>query len=311
MPPALPLTRRRFVSSSLAVATTLQLQQAARVLGLSPATEICELVPEQEVGPYYVADELLRSDIAEAQPGVPLTLNLIVLDLHTCRPISNAALDIWHCNALGLYSGFTAMNPMGPGGPPPGDRHRGDRFPGPPPGLDPQNPGNPPGPPEGFGPPPQNHPTDKLTFCRGIQITGPDGGARFHTIFPGFYMGRTNHIHFKVRIGGHTAGHAYVEGHTSHIGQVFFPEDLTLKLMAEDPYTQHKIHRTTPAEDGVFSNQGGRLSIARLHPLNPASPTSGLRADLVAAVDPTATPAPVQRMGPGGPDRPPARSTTY
>ena len=44
-------------------------------------------------------------------------------------------------------------------------------------------------------------PTDKLTFCRGIQISGADGGVVFHTIFPGFYQGRTNHIHFKVRIG--------------------------------------------------------------------------------------------------------------
>lgn len=293
MPPAPRLTRRRFVSNSLALATTLQLQRASRALGLAGPAEVCRLLPEQEVGPYYVARELLRSDISEGKPGVPLSLRLVVLDARTCKPISEAALDIWHCDALGLYSGFTRQNPMDPGGPPPG--------------FDPQHPGSRPGPPEGFGPPPENHPTDKLTFCRGIQITGPDGGASFRTIFPGFYMGRTNHVHFKVRLGGHASGHTYSEGHTSHIGQVF-PEDLNVQLMSRPPYARHHIHRTTTAEDGVFNGQGGSLSIARVYANDPHHPEAGLHADLVAAVDPTATPAPAQRMGgPGGGGPPPSQ----
>jgi protocatechuate 3,4-dioxygenase beta subunit len=52
-----------------------------------------------------------------------------------------------------------------------------------------------------MGPPPENHPTDKLTFLRGVQLTGSDGTVVFKTIFPGFYEGRRNHIHFKVRDG--------------------------------------------------------------------------------------------------------------
>lgn len=300
MLPTPPFTRRRFVSGTLALATTLQLQRAARALGLSGVPEVCRLLPEQEVGPYYVADELLRSDISEARPGLPLSLRLVVLDSRTCRPIPDAALDIWHCDALGLYSGYTRMNPMGPGGP--GGPPPGDRPPGPPPGFDPQHPGNHPGPPEGFGPPPENHPTDKLTFCRGIQITDAAGGAAFRTIFPGFYMGRTNHIHFKVRLGGHTTEHTYAGGHTSHVGQVFFPEDLNLRVMAEAPYTQHKIHRTTQSEDNVFTGQGGALSIARVQPIDLHKLSSGYHADLIAAVDPTATPAPAGRMG-GAPPR--------
>jgi protocatechuate 3,4-dioxygenase beta subunit len=63
----------------------------------------------------------------------------------------------------------------------------------------------------------------------------------FRTIFPGFYMGRTNHIHFKVRIDGHAAGKSYQAGHTSHIGQIFFPEETATELMKHEPYSRHKV----------------------------------------------------------------------
>ena len=296
------ISRRTFLVQSVAAATTLQLQQAARAFGLTPNAEVCRLMPEQEVGPYYVADELLRSAIAEDKPGIPLTLRLVVLDVHSCQPIPHAALDIWHCDALGLYSGYTSMNPRGPAGGPGGPPPNG----GPPPGFDPEHPGNRPGPREGFGPPPSNKPTDKLIFCRGIQITDEQGSARFTTIFPGFYMGRTNHIHFKVRLGGEQAGRTYKLGHTSHTGQVFFPEDLATSLMAQTPYAKHQIHRTTQAEDGVFRGQEGGRSIAQITGTEPGNPAAGIHADLIAAVDPTATPAPAQRMGgPGGGPPPP------
>ena len=86
-------------------------------------------------------------------------------------------------------------------------------------------------------------PTDKLTFLRGVQITGADGAVTYETIFPGFYHGRINHIHFKVRLGGHLSGQTYAAGHTSHVGQVFFPEELSLRLMEQAPYSAHAIHR--------------------------------------------------------------------
>jgi protocatechuate 3,4-dioxygenase beta subunit len=283
------LSRRGFLASSIAVATTLQLQQAARALGLSQQADICKLVTEQEVGPYYVADELLRSDIVEGKPGIPLALRITVYDARTCKPLEKAAIDIWHCDALGLYSGFTKQNPMGPGG-------RGGPG-GPPPGFDPQHPGNHPGPPENMGPPPENHPTDQLTFLRGIQLTGPDGVVSFKTIFPGYYMGRTNHIHFKVRVDGSEEGKTYHAGHTSHTGQVFFPEAVSAKLMQREPYNQHKIHRTKQEEDQVFLDQHGEFSIANLVGIKPDAPEAGLKADLIAFVDPTATPAPAPRRG--------------
>src|ERR1700683_1656929 len=89
-----------------------------------PATPACTLVGEQEVGPYYIDDEKLRRNITEGKPGMPLTLRVALVDAKRCTPLANAALDIWHCDALGVYSGFTANSPDGgpgmrggPGGP--------------------------------------------------------------------------------------------------------------------------------------------------------------------------------------------------
>jgi protocatechuate 3,4-dioxygenase beta subunit len=66
----------------------------------------CVLAPEQTEGPYYIANEKLRRDITEGRPGVSLLLRLRVVDASTCKPIKGAAVDIWHTDALGVYSGF-------------------------------------------------------------------------------------------------------------------------------------------------------------------------------------------------------------
>jgi protocatechuate 3,4-dioxygenase beta subunit len=65
----------------------------------------CVLTPEQTEGPYYVDGAKVRRNVTEGRPGRPLTLRLRVVDASTCRPIKGAAVDIWHCDALGRYSG--------------------------------------------------------------------------------------------------------------------------------------------------------------------------------------------------------------
>ncbi|NYF78834.1 dioxygenase [Granulicella arctica] len=283
-------SRRSFLSTAVAATASLPLSRYALATTAMPASA-CTLISEQEVGPFYIPNELLRSEIAEDRPGIPLSLHIILQDVRTCRPIPNTAIDLWHCDASGIYSGYTKTSL----GPPPGDPEGSPN--------DPSH-SHPPGPPPEFGKhgggPPATHPTDKLTFCRGIQLTGPDGAVSFQTIVPGFYQGRTNHIHFKVRLGGHTATHTYAAGHTSHIGQIFFPEELLLPLMAQQPYVSHHIHRVTPSEDGIFTGQHGNSSIAHFAPA--ASPAHYL-AEITIAVDPTATPKPVDRrpdpQGPG------------
>ena len=68
----------------------------------------CVLTPELTEGPYYIAGEKLRRDIREGHPGRSLTLRLRVLNASTCKPIKGAAVDIWHADAAGNYSGFGA-----------------------------------------------------------------------------------------------------------------------------------------------------------------------------------------------------------
>lgn len=65
----------------------------------------CVLTPEQEEGPFYIDLTQVRRDIIENRPGVPLALALTVVDSNTCKPIRDAAVDVWHCDALGVYSG--------------------------------------------------------------------------------------------------------------------------------------------------------------------------------------------------------------
>src|SRR5258708_5809896 len=76
----------------------------------SAETVSCVLTPEQTEGPYYIANERIRRDITEHRPGTPLTLRLRVVDASTCRAIKGALVEIWHCDARGLYSGFVSAS---------------------------------------------------------------------------------------------------------------------------------------------------------------------------------------------------------
>jgi protocatechuate 3,4-dioxygenase beta subunit len=71
----------------------------------------CVLTPELTEGPYYVSGEKLRRDITEGKPGTALLLSLNVLNARTCKPIRGATVEIWHCDAGGVYSGAVADNP--------------------------------------------------------------------------------------------------------------------------------------------------------------------------------------------------------
>src|ERR687887_2616911 len=66
----------------------------------------CVLTPEQTDGPYYIPKEKVRRNITEGRPGTPLTLRFQVVSASTCKPIKGAAVDVWHADAAGIYSGF-------------------------------------------------------------------------------------------------------------------------------------------------------------------------------------------------------------
>ena len=80
----------------------------------------CVLTPAQTEGPYFVDERLNRSDIradgsdgsdGSVKPGALLTLDLALSAVGDgdCVPLANAIVDIWHCDATGLYSDVEDM----------------------------------------------------------------------------------------------------------------------------------------------------------------------------------------------------------
>ncbi|KAI1347947.1 Intradiol ring-cleavage dioxygenase [Xylaria sp. FL0043] len=71
------------------------------------ANTSCILAPYVTDGPYYVVGEKLRSNVKEAEysDGVDLFLEVQYIDVNTCEPIPSMAIDIWNCNATGVYAG--------------------------------------------------------------------------------------------------------------------------------------------------------------------------------------------------------------
>ena len=122
----------------------------------------CTLSPEVTAGPYHLDGPAVRGDITEGRPGTPLELRVEVLAVGTCQPLADAAVDVWHCDAGGEYSGFNgnSLAATSAGG------------------------------------------TNDKRFLRGVQLTDADGVAGFTTIFPGWYEGRAVHIHLEVHEGG-------------------------------------------------------------------------------------------------------------
>jgi protocatechuate 3,4-dioxygenase beta subunit len=83
-------------------------------------------------------------------------------------------------------------------------------------------------------------------FLRGIQKTDAAGRVRFETIFPGWYRGRTPHIHMKV----------FVSGNEVHTGQVFFREAVKRKVYAQGAYAARGQEDTTNGQDGIYGEAG-------------------------------------------------------
>jgi protocatechuate 3,4-dioxygenase beta subunit len=86
------------------------------------------------------------------------------------------------------------------------------------------------------------------TFLRGVQKTNASGIASFTTIYPGWYQGRTVHIHVKVHIGGNVV----------HTGQLFFDDTLTDAVFLKAPYSSRPNRTTRNANDSIYVNGGSR-----------------------------------------------------
>ncbi len=168
------------------------------------AQATCTLTPQQTEGPYWFDARQVRRDITEGKPGVPLRLLLRVVSASTCLPIPNALAEIWHCDATGIYSGYSEQGTAG------------------------------------------------QTFLRGIQTSDADGVVEFQTIYPGWYRGRTTHIHFKVHFGNQTLVTA----------QLYFSESVSSSIYTTvSPYSSRGIKDTSNAGDGIYRSGGDQLLV--------------------------------------------------
>jgi protocatechuate 3,4-dioxygenase beta subunit len=96
-----------------------QLPPDAGLVEVLDASATCELAPQAIEGPFWFPPESVRSDIREDRAGDALRLAIRVQDA-ACEPLAGAAVDIWSCDADGLYSGFESVI-LGTGGPDEGD----------------------------------------------------------------------------------------------------------------------------------------------------------------------------------------------
>ena len=175
----------------------------------------CVVRPELTIGPYFVDGQLNRSDIRfdpveeNFSEGIPLNLKINVASVadNRCAPLEGTQMDIWHCDALGIYSGVSLR---------------------------------------GFN-------TVGQKFLRGYQLTDAKGSVQFKTIYPGWYSGRTVHIHFMIRTKG-AGGQAY-----EFTSQLFFDDTLTDKVHAKQPYARKGKRNTRNATDAIYKDGGRQL----------------------------------------------------
>ena len=149
-----PLVRRDFAAYNVSHESTSGVTYGDDETLLFQDDSTCILQPEVTQGPYYVDGELIRSDITDGQEGVPLYLDIQLIDTSTCEPVPAVYMDLWHCNATGVYSGVAAS----------GNGNSDDLT-----NLD-------------------------ATFLRGIVQTDANGVAQYESIVPGHYTSRKNSL---------------------------------------------------------------------------------------------------------------------
>lgn len=171
----------------------------------------CPLWAEQDEGPYRREAPPVRRDVVDDREGAPLQLGLR-LTFDGNPPRGDVQVEIWHCDALGRYSGFPPPDPSvvvtaatAP---------RAEYLP-------------------------------EETFLRGAQAPDAAGMVEFRTIYPGWYPGRTVHIHVIVR----TTDVIYTS-------QLYFPDDVSDDVLASAPYSQRPGRDTTNDTDEIFSTGG-------------------------------------------------------
>jgi protocatechuate 3,4-dioxygenase beta subunit len=206
--------RQQSALSEAPIASPLTTAQSPSAPATTPT---CVVKPQQTEGPYFVDEKLNRTDIRSnppdnvIKPGVPLQLAFRVSAINgaACTPVSGAIVDVWHCDASGVYSDVS-------------DRRSN---------------------------------TVGQKFLRGYQVTDADGRAEFLTIYPGWYPGRTVHIHFKIRTGNAS------QPSYEFTSQLYFDDALTDQVHARSPYVAKGQRDQRNDQDGIFRSGGEQLAL--------------------------------------------------
>jgi protocatechuate 3,4-dioxygenase beta subunit len=202
------LDRRSVLALGAGGAASLGLTACARAQETpAPSAQRLVLTAQATEGPFYFDPRLERADITEGLAGVPLDVRFAVVD-ETGAPLQNARVDIWHCNAAGIYSGYAGQ----------GDDRQTSAL--------------------------------GKTFLRGHHPTDAQGLVTFRTVYPGWYRGRTTHIHFKVR-----------NGETSVLTSQFFLPDALSEFLYENlaDYKRSAVRDTLNSTDGIALQAGATV----------------------------------------------------
>ena len=192
------------------VAATESFPPASPFEGVGGA--MCTVTKAYTQGPCYFSPDEYRQDISEGELGVPMIIALKVVDAE-CNPIAGVDVDIWHCNRKGVYTADSRNS------------SNASRF-------------N-----TGFCAGNDNEALSSRAF-RGVQVTNEVGIAYFKSCFPGWYPGRTAHIHFKV----------VNNGVQSLVSQFCFEDNLSNQIYLHHPNYTGRAMDTSNAADGVFGN---------------------------------------------------------
>jgi protocatechuate 3,4-dioxygenase beta subunit len=216
--------------ASTAAPLTPSTTAAADVLALLNQANTCTMAKEETQGPYWFDVDQIRSDLREDRPGTPLVLAVRAHDLSSCSngaaptPIANSVVEIWHCDAGGEYSGFESASGGGPGGGGSGETSDGSYSSG----------------------DSEATTTDDGTYLRGAQVADANGVAQFTTVYPGWYRGRTVHIHLKL----------HVNRKTVVTTQLYFDEAVNDTVFATSPYDEHTGRDTRNSDDSIYDESG-------------------------------------------------------
>ncbi|XP_053207502.1 uncharacterized protein LOC128391611 [Panonychus citri] len=128
---------------------------------------------------------------------------------------------------------------------------------------------------------PRQRPINEDRFLRGYQSTNHHGDASFITVIPGWYRGRSQHIHIEIYLDIESPENV------AYVGQLYFPTDdrsLISKLETTKPYNQIPFSLTSHEDDEIFQQSKGNELIISLEPIG-----NGYQGIVTIGVDPTIT----------------------